>query len=79
MFAGAGTVGEAETAIGQGIAVAQRQNAKFWALGAAMSLARLWAEQGRRTEARDLLAPVYTLTKGSIPPTSSRPRRCSTN
>jgi predicted ATPase len=60
LFAGAGTVGEAETAIGQSITVAQRQNAKFWALGAAMSLARLWAEQGRRAEARDLLAPVYT-------------------
>jgi predicted ATPase len=26
---------------------------------AAMSLARLWGEEGRRTEARDLLAPVY--------------------
>jgi len=28
-------------------------------LRAATSLARLWAEQGRRTEARELLAPVY--------------------
>jgi predicted ATPase len=28
-------------------------------LGAATSLARLWREQGKRAEARDLLAPVY--------------------
>jgi predicted ATPase len=40
-------------------AVAQRQSAKFWELRATASLARLWRDQGRRTEARDLLAPVY--------------------
>ena len=34
-------------------------------LRAATSLARLWAEQGRRSEARDLLAPVYdSFTEG---------------
>jgi predicted ATPase len=32
---------------------------KAWELRAAMSLARLWRDQGRRAEARDLLAPVY--------------------
>jgi len=53
------TASEAETAMQQGIAVARRQNAKSWELRGAMSLARLWAEQGRRSEARDLLAPVY--------------------
>jgi predicted ATPase len=53
------TASEAETAMHQGIAVARRQNAKSWELRGAMSLARLWAEQGRRSEARDLLAPVY--------------------
>jgi predicted ATPase len=31
----------------------------MWELRAAVSLARLWREQGRRAEARDLLAPVY--------------------
>jgi predicted ATPase len=59
LLAGTGTVSEAETAMQQGIAVARRQNAKSWELRGAMSLARLWAGQGRRTEARELLAPVY--------------------
>ena len=31
----------------------------MWELRAAISLARLWGEEGRRAEARDLLAPVY--------------------
>jgi predicted ATPase len=39
--------------------VAQEQRAKFWELRAALDLARLWRDQGKRTEARDLLAPVY--------------------
>jgi predicted ATPase len=39
--------------------VAQEQGAKWWELRAATSLARLWAEQDRRQEAHDLLAPVY--------------------
>jgi predicted ATPase len=39
-------------------------------LRAATSLARLWREQGRQTEARDLLAPVYAwFTEISAPPT----------
>ena len=41
------------------LAVARRQSAKFWELRTATSLARLWRDQGKRTEARDLLAPVY--------------------
>ena len=36
-----------------------QQRAKFWELRAATSLARLWRDQGRHAEARDLLAPVY--------------------
>jgi predicted ATPase len=43
----------------QALAVARRQSAKFWELRAATSLARLWRDQGKRTEARDLLAPIY--------------------
>ena len=39
--------------------VARRQSAKFWELRAAMSMARLWRDQGKQDEARDLLAPVY--------------------
>jgi predicted ATPase len=41
------------------LAVARQQQAKSWELRAAMSMARLWRDQGRRDEARDLLAPVY--------------------
>jgi predicted ATPase len=40
-------------------AVAQQQSARFWELRAALDLARLWCDQGKRTEARDLLAPIY--------------------
>ena len=43
----------------EAINVAQHQSAKTWELRAAMSLARLWRDQGRRDEARELLAPVY--------------------
>jgi class 3 adenylate cyclase/predicted ATPase len=39
--------------------VSQRQGAKALELRASTSLARLWRDQGKRTEARDLLAPVY--------------------
>ena len=59
LLAGAGTPGEAETAIEQAIAVARRQNAKSWELRAAMSLARLRRQQGRPQEAAALLAPIY--------------------
>jgi predicted ATPase len=41
------------------LAVARKQQAKSWELRAAMSMARLWRDQGKRDEARDLLAPVY--------------------
>jgi predicted ATPase len=39
--------------------IARRQQAKSWELRAAMSMARPWRDQGKRTEARDLLAPIY--------------------
>ena len=35
------------------------QQAKSWELRAAMSLSRLWQRQGKRAEARELLAPIY--------------------
>ncbi len=41
------------------LAVARKQQAKSWELRAAMSMARLWRDQGKRNEARELLAPVY--------------------
>jgi predicted ATPase/class 3 adenylate cyclase len=43
----------------QAIAVAERQSAKLLQLIASTSLARLWRDQDRRVEARDLLAPIY--------------------
>src|SRR5262244_2551902 len=48
----------AEELYHKAFSVAQDQEAKLWELRAAMSLARLWDEQGRRTEARALLAPI---------------------
>jgi len=50
---------EAEACFQQALDVARRQEAKSLELRAAMSLARLWRQQGRHTEARDLLAPIY--------------------
>jgi predicted ATPase len=56
---GLDSAAEAEASFRQALDVAQAQRAKSWELRAAMSLARLWAEQGERGKARDLLAPVY--------------------
>jgi predicted ATPase/class 3 adenylate cyclase len=49
----------AEAYFERALAVARQQQAKSWELRAAMSLARLWRDQGKRDEARDLLAPAY--------------------
>jgi predicted ATPase len=49
----------AESCFRKAIGLARRQSAKLWELRAATSLARLWRDQGKPTEARDLLAPVY--------------------
>jgi predicted ATPase len=51
--------GKAEAYFEHALAVARQQQAKSWELRAAMSMARLWRDQGKRNEARDLLAPVY--------------------
>jgi predicted ATPase len=50
---------EGQASLQQAIRTAQAQQAKSLELRAATSLARRWGEQGRRAEARDLLAPVY--------------------
>jgi predicted ATPase len=50
---------QAPKTVREAIAVAQRQPAKLFELRAAMSMARLWRDQGKRDEARELLAPVY--------------------
>src|SRR6516164_8487160 len=51
---------EGEASLQQAIRIAQAQQAKSLELRAARDLARLWGEQGRRTKACDLLAPVYS-------------------
>jgi len=51
---------EIEGHFNRGLVIARGQSARAFELRAAIGLARLWGEQGRwRTEARDLLAPVY--------------------
>jgi predicted ATPase len=50
---------KAEAYFQRSLSVARQQQAKSWELRAAMSMARLWRDQGKRDEARDLLAPVY--------------------
>ena len=50
---------EAEACFQRALDVARRQEAKSLELRAAMSLSRLWQQQGKRTEARELLAPIY--------------------
>jgi predicted ATPase len=49
----------AEELCQKALSIAQEQEAKFWELRAAVSLARPWRDKGQRAEARALLAPVY--------------------
>jgi class 3 adenylate cyclase/predicted ATPase len=49
----------AEESYRHAFSIARRQGAKFWELRAAMSLARLWRDQGKVQQALELLAPVY--------------------
>ena len=51
---------KAEVCLDRALAVARAQQAKSWELRAAMSMARLWRDQGKRQQARELLAPVYS-------------------
>jgi class 3 adenylate cyclase/predicted ATPase len=50
---------KAEAYFERALAVARQQQAKSWELRASMSLARLWRDQGKVQQARELLAPVY--------------------
>jgi class 3 adenylate cyclase/predicted ATPase len=50
----------AEAYFERALAVAREQQARSWELRAAMSMARLWRDRGRRQQAHDLLAPVYS-------------------
>jgi predicted ATPase len=49
----------AEAAFDDAMKIARSQNARTWELRSAMSMARLWSDQGKRQAARELLAPVY--------------------
>jgi class 3 adenylate cyclase/predicted ATPase len=49
----------AATYFERALTVARHQQAKSWELRAAMSLARLWRDQGKTQQSRELLAPVY--------------------
>ena len=51
--------GEAEVEFTRALAIARQQQAKSWELRAAMSMARLWRDQGKVQQARELLTPVY--------------------
>jgi predicted ATPase len=59
LFASADNHSEAEACFRQSLDIARGQQAKWWELRAAMSLARLWQQQGKRQAARALLAPIY--------------------
>jgi class 3 adenylate cyclase/predicted ATPase len=50
---------KAEAYFKRSLEVARQQRAKSWELRAAMSMARLWRDQGKKQEARELLIPVY--------------------
>ncbi len=54
-----GAVAAADAVLRESIQLAQAHEAKSWELRAATSLAKLWRSRDKRTEARDLLAPVY--------------------
>ena len=59
LLATGGTADEAAARYHRALAIAREQGARSFELRAATSLARLWRDQGKRAEARDLLAPVY--------------------
>jgi TOMM system kinase/cyclase fusion protein len=56
---GVQTAHEVELCFRQALDIAHGQQAKAWELRAAMSLSRLWRQQGKPDEARELLAPIY--------------------
>jgi class 3 adenylate cyclase/predicted ATPase len=51
---------KAEGYFDRALAIARQQQAKSFELRASMSLARLWRDQGKVQQARELLAPVYS-------------------
>ena len=71
---------KAEAYFERALSVARAQQAKSWELRAATSLARLWRDQGKRQQARDLLAPVYGwFTEGFDTLDLKEAKACSTS
>jgi predicted ATPase len=58
----------AEAALREGLAIAQAQRARLFALRTGVSLARLWCRQGRRGPARELLAELCNSFEGAAGP-----------
>jgi predicted ATPase len=52
-------VAKAQAYFERSLEIAREQQSKFWELRTAMSMARLWRDQGRRQQAYDALAPTY--------------------
>jgi predicted ATPase len=52
-------VAKAQVCFERSVLIARAQQAKSWELRAATSMARLWRDQGKPDETRELLAPVY--------------------
>jgi predicted ATPase len=59
LLATGGAAEEADARYHRALAIAREQGARSFELRAATGLARLWRDQGKRAEARELLAPVY--------------------
>jgi predicted ATPase len=68
-------VTKAQAHFERALAVARQQEAKFWELRAAMSLARRWRDHGDRRQAHDLLSPIYTWFKEGLATTDLREAR----
>jgi predicted ATPase len=80
VLAAGGAPEEAAARYQQALDIARAQEAKSFERRAATSLARLWRDQDKRTEARDLLAPLYAWsTEGFDTGDLKDARRCSTN
>ena len=61
----AGDAAKAQAYFDRALNIARVQQAKSWELRAATSMARLWRDQGKNEQARELLAPVYdSFTEG---------------
>ena len=72
LLLGTSSQGEAEQAYLKSMEIARHQEAKMWELRAASDLARLWNDQGRKSQAKDLLSKTHALfTEGFQLPCAS--------